>query len=81
MQKQFRMKIGYSLIGCTPQFLLNHRYEFLKKCIPNEFYYKNIYDFGCGDGKSALNLKKLFKAKTYIGYENNPNLIKKANKK
>lgn len=39
-----------------------------------------IVDFGCADGSLIYFLSNLFPEKTYIGYDNNPNMINEAKK-
>lgn len=81
-QKEIRMKIGYRLIGNLVSNLVNRsRFGFLENKIPKEFYGREISDLGCGDGFITLKIKKLFKAKSIVGYELNDFLIKRAQKR
>lgn len=74
-------KIGYRFFGCLYNKTHDHIFDFIATKIPKEFLRKNITDLGCGDGGNTLRVKKVFKAKTIVGYDHNDYLLEKAKKK
>lgn len=55
--------------------------NFFKKNLPLDFQGKDMYDIGCGDGKTTLLLKKNLKAKNAFGYDIHPGLVERAKKR
>lgn len=70
--------ILYPIFGCCYTKDQQPLYDFIESKIPKDFFNKEVYDIGCGDGSNTVRLKKIFKAKRITGYDHNDHLIKKA---
>lgn len=73
--------IGYRFFGCFYNIFNKPLFNFIELKIPKDFLDKNISDLGCGDGINTLRIRRMFKAKEVIGYDNNDYLLKRAQKK
>ena len=77
--------IGYRYFGCCYNLVFSKYqdvlFDFTESKIPEEFLRRKICDLGCGDGSNTLRIKKIFKPKNIVGYDNNDYLLKRARKK
>jgi hypothetical protein len=53
----------------------------LESRIPRAFQQRELDDLGCGDGKITLRLKNVFQPRKLRGFDVNPNLVRRAQKK
>ena len=60
---------------------IEEQLKFLEEIVPSDFKGKEMYDFGCGDGKITKRLKDIFQAKKVLGFDVNPSLVKRAKKR
>ena len=60
---------------------IEEQLKFLKEIVPSDFKGKEMYDFGCGDGKITKRIKDIFQAKKVLGFDVNPSLVKRARKR
>ncbi len=73
--------IGYRFSGCFYAKAHDHIFNHIETKIPKEFLGKRISDLGCGDGSNTLRIKRVFKAKSIVGYERNVYNVERAKKK
>lgn len=73
--------IGYRFLGCFYAKVHDHIFEFIETKIPEEFLNKEMSDLGCGDGSNTLRLKRIFKPKSIVGYDNSDYLLERARNK
>ncbi len=70
--------IAYRFGGCGYAKYHDRIYDPIKKLIPLDFMDREIFDLGCGDGQNTLRIKKVFEAKSMVGYERNSYMVEKA---
>jgi len=70
--------IGYRFSGCSYAKYHDRIFDPIKELIPDKFKNRAVSDLGCGDGQNTLRIKRIFDAKTIIGYERNPHLVERA---
>jgi SAM-dependent methyltransferase len=79
MNKQIE-KFMYSF-GITCMAVPRSELRLLMKKLPEEFKNRHITEFGCGDGRVSMELKKILEAKTYKGIDLYEPLVASARKR
>ena len=81
IRRWFGENIGYRFFGCFYNLFHEPLFNFIESKITKNFLGKNISDLGCGDGTNTLRIKRIFKAKSILGFDHNDFLLKRARKK
>lgn len=80
LQQWLAEHIGYRFFGCEYNSRTGPIFDFIKSKVPRSFLEKRIADLGCGDGTNTLRIKRIFRPKEIVGYEQNDYLIERAKK-
>jgi SAM-dependent methyltransferase len=73
-------KFMYSF-GITCMALPSHDLRVLKEMLPDKFRKRHVTEFGCGDGRVSLEIRKIVDAKTYKAVDLYASLVYSAKKR
>ena len=73
--------VGYQLFPCSYNRSHDPLFDFVKSKAPKEFFGREIYDLGCGDGENTARIQKVFQPKNIIACDRSDPMLKRAKQK